>query len=362
MNDPISPSHIAFQGLADPQAILDAQGAHTPLSEQSVEEILACHRALGSAVSPHLAEGWRPAGVEANKFDYPLTSESLRRFAAHYFLSIGFESLNDHLVEDSDALEAGAPVPTPSAKALAWYEARTLEWGSAEATRVNRITPDLVPHVLALMNEPAEIGGVFGSVALGDLQVRTSFHAARVSWRAPALVGLLKRVPDRLVEIGGGHGRFIRDMALLSPATRLVLTDLPFNMIIALRYLREYFGGDVNRCILPEDGFDPSARINIVAPWRLGEVTEPVDAAANFLSFQHMDAVNLAYYGDHIRRLGVRSLLHVNRTDGRWSHEMGIDDYPFRDGFKSVFREPVWGVGASADAAQHTIDLELLEA
>ena len=92
MTDPKAQMTTAPSGLADPSRILVAQAGHTPLSDQSIDEILACHAALGSTMEPFLSMGWRPAGVEANKVDYPLSPDSLRRFAAYYFLSIGFES------------------------------------------------------------------------------------------------------------------------------------------------------------------------------------------------------------------------------------------------------------------------------
>lgn len=345
--------------IASPEDIHAAYGQRRPPSDERLDALVALHAELLAEAENLRYLGWGPAGGEAIKWTYPLDRERLRRFADYAYGGIGFETGTDHLgVKPEDAWSAPPIVKTPSAVLQA--QKRTLGWIEMAVKEARADFPAHEIHWAALLHEPADIGGVFYELNTATPPVRVSYQAARVSFRAPKLATWFDGAPDTLMEIGGGHGRLARDCALLMPDTRLILTDLPFNLVVQARYLEEYFGDAVNLCLLKDQAFDPTARINLVAPWRLDQIPEPVEMAVNFLSFQHMNAANLDWYGAAMERLGVQHLYHQNRVGKRDSHDFGAADYPFLKAFDCVRREVTpFGTIVRPDGSQEPVEVVL---
>lgn len=308
-----------------------------PLSDSRIDTLVAMHEALLDEAAAHHHLGWRPAGGENKKYQFALDRDRLRRFADFAYGGIGFEMSNDFL-RTKPTREDPAPEIEKDPEAVREAQRSILDWIRTETANARFHFERYETAWAALLNEPAGIGGVYLDLPSATPPIRVSSQSARVSWRAPRLATALGRAPDSILEIGGGHGKFIRDCALFMPDTRLFLTDLPFNLIVQARYLEEYFGERVNLCLLSDQDVDPQARINLVAPWRLDRIPGPIDVAANFLSFQHMDAGNLDWYGDALEALEVGHVFHLNRLTKRDPHDFAADDYPFRARFQSVLR------------------------
>lgn len=309
-----------------------------PLTGCVVRDLVSIRADLFDEAERNAHLGWRAVGGETMKSRMDLTRVQLRSFAGHCFGGIGLEFAFDLQMHADEVLPMGTPFTPPRDRDPAYREAVKSRL-IYETERLRRWAPELEPQWGALLQEAAAIGGLGLKLDNPSFPFQLTHHGIRVAFRAPTLAAWIDKTPGRLLEIGGGHGRFIRDCALLLPKTKFVLTDLPLNMLFNARYLTEYFGDSVNLCLLPGHSFAPDARINIVAPWRLGEIDVPVDTACNFLSFQHMDAENLTYYGDIMNALGVDRLFQMNRDTPREDHDLGLDGYPFASAFEALRRE-----------------------
>ncbi|MEQ8585673.1 MAG: putative sugar O-methyltransferase [Thalassobaculaceae bacterium] len=308
-----------------------------PPTDERLDALLDLHDALLTEAAANHHLGWRPAGGENNKYRFTLDRDRLRRFADFAYGGIGFEVGNDFLATRPTASDL-APEIVKAPEAVHEALKQTLQWVKTETVNARSNFERYETEWAALIHEPAGIGGVYLDLNSATPPIRVSSQSARVSWRAPRLAAELGRAPASVLEIGGGHGKFVRDCALFMPDTRLFLTDLPFNLIVQARYLEEYFGDAVNLCLLPDQDVDPQARINLVAPWRLDRIPGAIEVAANFLSFQHMDAQNLAWYGDALESLEIGHVFHLNRLTARDPHDFGADDYPFRSRFDTALR------------------------
>ncbi len=343
--------------IASAADIHQAYRRRESLGPERLETLVAMHDQLMEAAAAHIDLGWRPAGGENLKWRYPLDADRLRRFADFAYGGLGFEFKNDFL-DTKPTDDDPAPEVQKTEQLVLTARRRILNSIDVGATEARVLFADLEIQWAALLHEPLEIGGVFLDLVSASPPIRVTNQTTRVSNRAPLLAAWLGRAPTSVLEIGGGHGRFLRDCALLFPQARLVLTDLPFNLIVQARYLEEYFGGAVNLCLVDGQAFDPDARINLVAPWRLNEITVETELIANFLSFQHMDAVNLAWYGDAMDALAVRYLFPQNRSVGRDSFDFGVDDYPFRAKFTALYRESTpWATVVQPDGRRKPVDI-----
>lgn len=152
-----------------------------------------------------------------------------------------------------------------------------------------------------------------------------------------------------LAEIGGGHGRAMRDLIWMFDVETAFYIDLPLNMLLAARFLGHYFGGRLN-VVWNENDRVVEGGVNIVAPWLIDRIETPVDLLVNFLSFHHMSMAALRYYGERLIEPRVSTLYHENRDQPREAFDVGAANYPFRRPFRlhnsqavSVSRSPVDG-------------------
>ncbi|MCR9174860.1 MAG: putative sugar O-methyltransferase [Alphaproteobacteria bacterium] len=324
--------------IAEPTEILDAFRAARPLSQSTIDVLCWMHTALTEEAESQMSLGWRPRGGEIRKSQHVLTPDNLREFAAHTFGGIGFEGPYDFLLDPGLELPFGEPVEVTDDR-LRVYRSRCKTWAKMKLDQIRDLAPEFEAHWMTLIQEACSVGGPNVYLRSESVPFPITHHGIRVGFRAPVLASWINRPISRLMEIGGGHGRFIRDAAVLMPDVKLILTDLPFNMIVSARYLIENFGHQVNLCIMPDQEFDPDSRINIIAPWRLNEISVQVDTACNFLSFQHMDETSLNWYGDAMRKLGVESLFQMNRNARRDSFDKPMDAYPFAVEFEAQKRQ-----------------------
>ena len=141
-----------------------------------------------------------------------------------------------------------------------------------------------------------------------------------------------------MLEIGGGHGRFVRDLRTLAPGMRVVYCDLTFNLLLAARYLTRVFGPDVHLAWDDDEPIPDDAKIVLLPPWRLREIPFQVEACCNFLSFQHMENRNVRYYSDRLTELDVAAIFHINRLEPLHDRESTLGNGAFGPEWTPVAR------------------------
>ncbi len=287
----------------------------------------------------HADDGWRSLNEDGMKRRYAMDPETLDRFADYVFGGIGFEVLRDFLgaTPSIDGVILKRPQPTAEQRRSHATAAAGLLKNALEYFHRNRIAPEEWGPLLTADNV---VGGMLMKVPVEGRSIVVSSHTLAVATRAPEMRMALGAIPPSVLEIGGGHGRFVRDVLKLSPGSRITYCDLPFNLLLAARYLSRVFPGQVHLAWNGDDVPD-TARITLVPPWRLAEIPYSIDVCCNFLSFQHMHRENLAFYGTALARLGVGTIYHVNRLTPLHPQEIALDDYPFRDLYRTISRRVV---------------------
>ena len=123
-----------------------------------------------------------------------------------------------------------------------------------------------------------------------------------------------------VLELGGGFGRCLRDCLSINSIKTAYYIDLPLNVGLAATYLEACFPGRVN---LVWDAHDEiiSGKINVLAPWLIDKIDEPIDLMINFYSLHHMPQVTMNHYFDTLIYPKVRFLYHENRMYPRSMNE-----------------------------------------
>jgi putative sugar O-methyltransferase len=154
--------------------------------------------------------------------------------------------------------------------------------------------------------------------------------------------GLLRAMLPQLdqvrsvLDLGGGFGGFVSVLAQRHPKMRLTLVELPFMCVMATYCLAQRCGG-----ILSMGGWSPAARVQVLPPWQIDTMRDPVDLVINTLSFQHWSLDNFTYYGDHLQRLGRPPIWSFNRVVPRWAGEVPYLSVMSNLGYHSAKRDPV---------------------
>ena len=315
--------------------------------------LLDRYPALLADAERHRGLGWDPAGGEVRKLTFRPTIEAVDRFADHLFGGVGFDG-RDFAVAPSEFGLANVGVRRPEILGVARKRHRRLfdaqiqveqRWLTAEC-------PHRLDDWISLVEESDDFGGIRLPLTLGRHRVYSTYHALRIARRAIVVSELMRDRPVRtLVEIGGGHGRTTRDLVWMLGAGTAFYVDLPLNLLLAARFLGHFFPDRVN-LVWAEGDTAVEGCINIVAPWLVDRIEVPIDLLVNFLSFQHMTADTLRFYGERLIEPRVGALYHHNRDRPREAFDLGLDDYPFRTAFKVATRREEY---AATDAAGNRI-------
>jgi putative sugar O-methyltransferase len=321
-------------------------------------EILRRFNRMLEEIDPVLQKRWGDNHDHSVKRSMRLNEDVIERFGAYAIGGIGFEGGVDLPMFDLDP--DGTPVALKDDR----------DFDRDFLARVRHSLPDVWRHLkkfewlseetrLELIKDEGSYGGRKTQVAIEGKKVLLSVFSIRVAPRVAGLRQALGHWPSTLLEIGGGHGRFIRDVATCSPDTKFFYCDLPFNMALAASYLRRQFPEQVNLVWSPEDRVDPEKTINIIAPWRLMELPQGVEVCCNFLSFQHMSRENLAYYGEILNARSVRSIYHENRRLKLHPGEIDLSDYPLHQWYR-IMSEQVFGYSSVKEVQTSTLNAQLL--
>ena len=307
-----------------------------------IDGLMFKYAAMLEQIDPDLADIWGNNHDHARKSKLDVTPDLVANFTAFEMGGLGFEFGNDF--PDRKTIPDERPRPVLADP----------DFDAAYGARIQEILPRSIRHlsrfpfadpiqVAELLRWDGIAGGRSVAVRLETGPVRVSHHTLRVAWRAYEMRAHHGAWPKSLLEIGGGHGRFVRDVALCAPDATLYYSDLPFNLLVAAGYLARKFPGQVNLIWTREDRFKPEARITMIAPWRLGELPENVEICCNFLSFQHMSAANLGYYSTILEDRKVGALFHMNRNKALHGGETDLDQAPFNRCFEPVFDKEISG-------------------
>jgi len=304
----------------------------------SNEELLERYGALCAAADRHADDGWRSAHEDGIKRSLSITAEQLDRFADMAIGGIGFEPAVDY--QGADPIFSGpvTPVPPFTAEQRQAYM-RDLRERLENVQAVLRQEPSFLSREwVKTARHDGVVGGAHVTVSLLGEPVPVSIHTVRVSLRAFRMRRMLGHIPRAVLEIGGGHGRFLRDILMLAPGVRVVACDLVFNLLLTARYLTRLFGDDVH--LAWDDGvpIPPDAKIVLLPPWRLAEIPFEVEVCCNFLSFHHMETGNVRYYADRLAELDVAAIYHHNRMAPLREAEATLGDYPYGATWRSLGR------------------------
>lgn len=331
-----------------------------------IDGLLSKYAEMLEEIDPALADLWGNNHDHNRKSKLDITPELVASFAAFEMGGLGFEFGNDF--PDRKTIPDGAPRPVVADPDFdAGYGARIREVLPRSLRHLSRFAFADPMQIAELVRWDGIGGGRSVSVQLETGPVRVSHHTLRVAGRAYEMRASHRVWPKSLLEIGGGHGRFLRDVAICAPDASLYYCDLPFNLLIAAGYLARKFPGQVNLVWTQEDRFKPEARITLIAPWRLGDLPENVEICCNFLSFQHMSAANLGYYSEILDRRNVGALFHMNRDKALHGGEIDLDQAPFNQSFELVFDQEIGGFvrahrrgGAAASTTAVSIRMQYL--
>lgn len=307
----------------------------------SNEELIARYADLCAAADRHADEGWRSVHEDGLKRALTITADQLDRFASHAIGGIGFEPTLDY--QGFMPVQSGPVTAVP-----AFDRAQTDDYLSGLRGLLSRtyqrleqepsITPEEWRRVVRV--DGVVGGGSVGASLYGET-VPVSQHSVRVSLRAFRMRRMLGHIPRGIVEIGGGHGRFVRDVLVLAPGVRVVYCDLVFNLLLAARYLTRMFGDDVHLAWDDDQPIPVDAKIVLLPPWRLREVPFPVEACCNFLSFHHMEDRNVRFYADALADLDTAVIYHQNRLQPLRAAEATLDSGAFGPDWHRVVRIPL---------------------
>jgi putative sugar O-methyltransferase len=241
----------------------------------SNEELLARYEALCAASDRHANDGWRSSHEDGLKRSLTITAAQLDHFADMVIGGIGFEPIKDF--QGAEAALSG-----PVAEFAGFTQEQSDSYAGDLRALLRRAEGQLAQNPTVHREEwlktachDGVVGGVKAQVNLFGRQVAVSQHTIRTSMRAFRLRRMLGHVPRCVLEIGGGHGKFVRDILMIAPQTRIVYCDLVFNLLLAGRYLTRMFGDAVHLAWDDAEPIPSEAKILLLPPWRLSEIPLP---------------------------------------------------------------------------------------
>jgi len=322
------------------------------MNDDAIRSLLDRYPQLIEDCERHRDVGWYPSGGEVYKFTYRPSFEAVDRFADHVFGGIGYEG-HDYMVGPTDfGVDGyGRRRPSVEGEALARHRQMFDHALRTQCQEIAGINPHRLVDWVRLAGEEYDFGGITLPVYVNRLRTFSTFHAVRVARRSIVVSELLRaRRHDvaTLVEIGGGHGRALRDLIWTLDVETAFYVDLPLNMLLAARFLGHFFKDRLNLVWSEEDAIVEGG-INIVAPWQIDRIDVPIDLLVNFLSLQHMSMEALRFYGERLIEPRVKILYHENRDRPREGFDVGAGDYPFRSPFSTEDAKEIFVSRSPAD-------------
>lgn len=315
------------------------------MTREDIEAMLARYPELIEGAEASRSLGWYPSGGEVYKFSYKPTVQSVDRFGDYIFGGIGFEPDDYGLARSEFQLQHyGNKRPKITGERRTNFQQKFLVNAKRFTGIFRKEAPERLMDWVDFIREDFDFGMENLSASIDRYPVLANPSSFRFARRAIVVQEKLRQynveMPVTLAEVGGGHGRVVRDLMRLLPVQTVFYIDLPLNMILAARFLGHFHPGLIN-LVWSEADMPVKGKINIMAPWLINKIEMPIDLLVNFLSFQHMSIDALNYYGDRLIKPFARVLYHENRDRPREGFDMGAADYPFRDAFELLQSKPI---------------------
>ena len=286
------------------------------------EQILARYPKLLTEANQRMSEPWFSADEhthERNKFKATLSAEILSSFRGRRYGGIGLDPQDFMISFEVWKRIEGEAFVNPRAIYADYDE--NLRLGVSHFIRELIEKAQDFPIVdkrdlLKLIVDEQPFGADRLLVKIEGEKLPVSVFSARMAPRtmhATAYYQTHASTPMKTVlELGGGFGRCLRDCLSINSIGTAYYVDLPLNVGLAATYLEACFPGRVN---LVWDAQDEIilGKINILVPWLIDKINEPIDLMINFLSLQHMPQVTMNHYFDTLISPKVKFLYHENR-------------------------------------------------
>ncbi|MDA8575280.1 putative sugar O-methyltransferase [Alphaproteobacteria bacterium] len=296
------------------------------------DQVLARYPRLLTENNQRMSEPWYSVDEHTHgrfKFKAPLSAEILSSFRGRRYGGggVGFDP-NDFMISHEDWVRT---------ESEAFVNPRAIDANYDENLRrhVFHLIRELFDkaqdfpivdkrNLLKLIVDEQPFGADRVPVKIEGKKLPVTVYSARMAPRtmhATAYYQTHASTPMKTVlELGGGFGRCLRDCLSINSIETAYYVDLPLNVGLAAAYLEACFPGRVN---LVWDAQDEIilGKINILVPWLIDKINEPIDLMINFLSLQHMPQVTMNHYFDTLISPKVKYLYHENRMQPRSQHE-----------------------------------------
>ena len=294
------------------------------------EQVKARYPKFLTEANQRMSEPWFSADEHAHerfKFKATLLAEILSSFRGRRYGGIGLEPLDFMISREEWMRIENEAVVNPRAIYANYDEnlRRSVFHFIKELFDKAQDFPIVENHnLLNLIVDEQPFGADRVALKIEGKKLPVSVFSARMAPRtmhATAHYQTHASTPMKTVlELGGGFGRCLRDCLSINSIETAYYVDLPFNVGLAATYLEACFPGRVN---LVWDAQDEIilGKINILVPWLIDKINEPIDLMINFLSLQHMPQVTMNHYFDTLISPKVKYLYHENRMQPRSQHE-----------------------------------------
>ena len=306
------------------------------------EQVLARYPKLLTEANQRMSEPWFSVDEHTHerfKFKATLSAEILSSFRGRRYGGIGLDP-NDFMIsyEEWVRIENEAVV-NPSA-VYADYDQnlrRMVSHFIKELFDKARDFPNFDKRdLLKLIVDEQPFGADRVPVKIEGKKLPVSVFSARMAPRtmhATAHYQTHASTPMKTVlELGGGFGRCLRDCVSINSIETAYYVDLPLNVGLAATYLVACFPNRVN-LVWDENDKVIAGKINIVTPWLIDRIDEPIDLMINFLSLHHMPQETMNHYFDTLISPKVKFLYHENRMQPRLAGEGSLLNVAARQQF-----------------------------
>jgi len=298
--------------------------------ETIIEQVLRRHPRMLQDANRRATEPWFAADKHSHerfKFEARLTAEILTSFRGRCYGGIGLEPI-DFALKDVSFFTLKETTLIKASESVADYESivrKHAMYFINELIEKAAIFEDFDKRdLLKIIFDNHLLGADIALCNIAGEKLPVSIFSARMAPRAMYAKGFYQQhtsAPMKSVlELGGGFGRCLRDCMTINPIETAYYVDLPLNVGLAATYLEACFPNRVN-LVWDETDEVIAGKINIVTPWLIDKIDEPIDLMINFLSLHHMPQETMDYYFGNFICPKVKFLYHENRLVPRHTYE-----------------------------------------
>lgn len=298
--------------------------------ETIIEQVLRRHPRMLQDANRRATEPWFAADKHSHerfKFEARLTAEILTSFRGRCYGGIGLEPI-DFALKDVSFFTLKETTLIKASESVADYESivrKHAMYFINELIEKAAIFEDFDKRdLLKIIFDNHLLGADIALCNIAGEKLPVSIFSARMAPRAMYAKGFYQQhtsAPMKSVlELGGGFGRCLRDCMTINPIETAYYVDLPLNVGLAATYLEACFPNRVN-LVWDETDEVIAGKINIVTPWLIDKIDEPIDLMINFLSLHHMPQETMDYYFGNFICPKVKFLYHENRLVPRLTYE-----------------------------------------